>query len=233
MGFHRHLSTGEIVSQFLLAATELAARGELLRNVVLMGMGEPLHNYDATIKAVTILIDQKGLAIGPRFITLSTVGLPQSIRRLADQKLPINLAVSLHAGTDLDRDKLIPINRKWGLKELVESCQYYYRVSGRRIFFEFALIEGKNDTSVHAHEVGNLLLGIDAHVNLIPLNATSGFSGCPSESEAIRRFQEILEHYGIPSTVRQHRGLDINAGCGQLRANYTNNQKRNGLNTFR
>jgi len=223
MGFMRHLSTGEIISQFTHVARDLASNHESIRNVVLMGMGEPLHNYDATLKAIEILMDQKGLAIGPRYITLSTVGLPKAIQRLADESIPINLAVSLHAASDSERNELVPVNRRWGLNKLVQSCRYYAKVSGRRVFFEFALIKGKNDSEEQAHKVGSLLNGIDAHVNLIPLNPTGSYSGQPSDDTAIINFQKVLSEYHIPSTVRQRRGLDIHAGCGQLRVEYKKN----------
>ncbi|MCI0399157.1 MAG: 23S rRNA (adenine(2503)-C(2))-methyltransferase RlmN [Chloroflexi bacterium] len=223
MGFVRHLTPGEIVAQVLHVVALLQEHSEELRNIVLMGMGEPLHNYDATMTAIDILTDDRGLAIGPRYITLSTVGLPPAIRRLADEERPVNLAVSLHAATDAGRAALVPINKRWPLGELIDACRYYVARRGRRIFFEWALIAGQNDTPEQAHALGRLLQGLEAHVNLIPLNPTDGYAGRPSDSAAVRHFQDILAEYGLPSTVRQRRGLDIAAGCGQLRA-----QKKNG-----
>jgi 23S rRNA (adenine2503-C2)-methyltransferase len=217
MGFARHLSAGEIVAQVLHVIDQLAQNNDQLRNVVLMGMGEPLHNYEATMTAIDILTDDRGLAIGPRYITLSTVGLPQAIRRLADEEIPINLAVSLHAATDDERSAIIPVNKRWPLAQLLEACRYYIRQRGRRIFFELALISGKNDSEAQAHAVGRLLGDLEAHLNLIPLNPTKGYDGKPSSDEAIHRFQSILAEYGLPSTVRQRRGIDVDAGCGQLR----------------
>lgn len=221
MGYLRNLTPGEIVGQVLYVMALLDEEEDALRNIVLMGMGEPLHNYEATMTAVDILTHDSGLAIGPRYITLSTVGLPKAIRRLADEQRPINLAVSLHAATDAERSALVPINERWNLAQLVEACRYYIEKRGRRIFFEWALIAGENDTAEQAHAVGRLLQGLEAHVNLIPLNPTTGYEGSPSDPNAARQFQEILAAYDLPSTIRQRRGIDIDAGCGQLRARAT------------
>lgn len=218
MGFVRHLSPGEIVAQVLHVARLLKPTGEEVRNIVLMGMGEPLHNYDATITAVSTLMDHKGLAIAPRFITLSTVGVIPGIKRLADEERPFRLAVSLHGATDAERQALVPPAKRWPLADLMEACRYYTIKRERRIFFEWTLIEGKNDTPQQAHALGNLLQGMNAHVNLIPLNPTIGYDGQPSKSAAAVQFQQILAGYNLPSTVRQRRGIDIDAGCGQLRA---------------
>ena len=217
MGFIRHLSPGEIVAQVLHAIDRLEESGDRLRNIVLMGMGEPLHNYESTMAAVNILTDDRGLAVGPRFITISTVGIPPAIRRLAEDSNPVNLAVSLHAATDEERSAIVPVNKRWPLDQLIDACREYIAKRDRRIFFEWALISGRNDTEEQAHAVGRLLHGLEAHVNLIPLNPTAGFDGQPSKSSEIQRFQEILTVYGLPSTVRQRRGIDIDAGCGQLR----------------
>ena len=218
MGFTRHLSAGEIVAQVLHISRVLQARGEALRNIVLMGMGEPLHNYDATMKAMEIIMDHHGLAIAPRHITLSTVGLVPAIRRMADEGRPFRLAVSLHGATDAERQALVPPAKRWPLAELIGACRYYCEKRKRRIFFEWALIEGKNDTAEQAQALGRLLQGLDAHINLIPLNPTSGFDGRPVHEEGAKKFQSILSLYDLPSTVRQRRGIDIAAGCGQLRA---------------
>jgi 23S rRNA (adenine2503-C2)-methyltransferase len=189
---------------------------ERLRNVVLMGMGEPLHNYDAVMKAVDILRDQNGPAISVRRITLSTVGVIPGIVRLADEANPPHLAVSLHAATQAERAALVPVAGRWLLDALMAACRYYCEKQQRRIFFEWALIAGRNDTPEQAHAVGRLLRGLPAQVNLIPLNPTIGYDGAPSDRTAARRFQDILAGYGLPSTVRQRRGIDIAAGCGQL-----------------
>jgi 23S rRNA (adenine2503-C2)-methyltransferase len=218
MGFERHLTPGEIVAQVLYVQRVLQQQNEELRNIVLMGMGEPLHNYEATMTAVDTIMDHKGLSIAPKHITLSTVGMVPGIRRLADENRPIKLAVSLHAATDAERQALVPPAKRWPLAELMAACRYYIEKRQRRIFFEWTLIEGQNDTAEQAQAVGRLLTGMAAHVNLIPLNPTVGYEGRPSRGTAVQQFQTILNQYGLPSTVRQRRGIDIDAGCGQLRA---------------
>jgi 23S rRNA (adenine2503-C2)-methyltransferase len=218
MGFTRHLTPGEIVGQVLYVDDALQAQGQHLRNIVLMGMGEPLHNYDNVMTAVAILTDHKGLSIAPKHITLSTVGIVPGIRRLADEASPIRLAVSLHGATDEERQALVPPAKRWPLAELIDACHYYIDRRQRRIFFEWTLIDGENDMPEQAHALGRLLRGMEAHVNLIPLNPTTGYDGQPTRSAAAKQFQAILADYGLPSTIRQRRGIDIAAGCGQLRA---------------
>jgi 23S rRNA (adenine2503-C2)-methyltransferase len=216
MGFARHLTTGEIVAQALHVDRVLRGTGERLRNIVLMGMGEPLHNYDNVMAATEILCDSAGLSIGTKQLTLSTVGVVPGILRLADEGRPINLAVSLHGATQAERAALVPVARKWPLDELMDACRHFIARQQRRIFYEWTLIEGKNDTPEQAHAVGRLLQGQLAQVNLIPLNPTAGYGGVPTGQEAARKFQEVLREYGLPSTIRQRRGIDIAAGCGQL-----------------
>ena len=216
-GFQRHLSAGEIVAQALHVQRVLAQSKEKLRNIVLMGMGEPLHNYDAVMKACSILLDSAGLSLGAKQLTLSTVGVIPGIVRMADERRPMHLAVSLHGATQEEREALVPVARRWPLKDLMEACRYFSSKLGRKIFFEWTLIEGKNDSLESAHAVGRLLAGLPSQVNLIPLNPTAGFDGLRSRTEAVRAFQTVLvDTYGIPSTVRQRRGIDIAAGCGQL-----------------
>lgn len=217
MGFTRHLTPGEIVAQVLYVNRALAQSGKSLRNMVLMGMGEPLHNYDQVMTALETLMDHKGLGMAAKHITLSTVGIVPGIIRLADEQRPFRLAVSLHGATDEERQALVPPARRWPLNELMDACRYYVEKRNRHIFFEWTLIEGKNDTPEQAHRLGQLLNGIDAHVNLIPLNPTTGYDGQPTAQTAVKQFQAILTGYGIPSTVRQRRGIDIAAGCGQLK----------------
>jgi 23S rRNA (adenine2503-C2)-methyltransferase len=218
LGFARHLTSGEIVAQAVHVDRVLRreAGGERLRNLVLMGMGEPLHNYDAVMTALEIVCDSAGLSIGAGKITLSTVGVIPGIIRLADEARPCHLAVSLHAATQAERAALVPVARKWPLDELMSACRYYSEKLQRRIFYEWTLIEGKNDSAEDAHAVGRLLAGRPAQVNLIPLNPTAGYGGEPTGREAARRFQRILADHGLPCTVRQRRGIDIAAGCGQL-----------------
>jgi 23S rRNA (adenine2503-C2)-methyltransferase len=219
MGYRRQLSSAEIVAQAVHVARELSLSGDAkrLRNVVFMGMGEPLHNYDAVMRAVGVLLDPSGLGLSAERITVSTVGIVPGIRRMADEGCPVHLAVSLHAATQEGRLALIPAARKWPLDELMDACRHYCSKLGRRIFFELTLIDGRNDTADDAHAIGRLIHGLPAQINLIPLNPTAGFAGAPSRSEASRRFQRILaEDYSLPSTIRQRRGIDIAAGCGQL-----------------
>ncbi|MFQ3535295.1 MAG: 23S rRNA (adenine(2503)-C(2))-methyltransferase RlmN [Aggregatilineales bacterium] len=217
MGFARHLSVGEIVEQAVHFARLLEGEGDRLSNVVLMGMGEPLHNYENTLRAIRRLNDPNGLNIGQRHITLSTVGLVPEIRRFADEGLQVGLAISLHAATDAERSALLPINRRYPIGEVLEAARYYVARTGRRVTFEWALIRGENDTLEQAEQLGALLRGLLCHVNLIPLNPTGGYGGAPSDPARAQAFQATLARYGISSTVRVRRGIDIQAGCGQLK----------------
>jgi len=217
MGFARHLKAEEIFEQAIAFARELEAEGDRLSNVVLMGMGEPFHNYDAVLTAVRRLMSELG--IGARHITISTVGLVPAIRRFADEGLQVTLAVSLHKATDEERSVLLPVNRRHPLTELMDACRYYVQKTGRRITFEWAAIAGQNDTPEEAHKLGALLKGLLCHVNIIPLNPTGGYSATPSDLPTVQRFIDVLSTYGISATVRVRRGIDIDAGCGQLKAN--------------
>ena len=221
-GLVRQLTAGEIVQQVVHANRVLVEQGQPpLRNVVLMGMGEPLHNYDAVMKAISILCEPAGLALAPRHITLSTVGIIPGIIRLADERQPVHLAVSLHAATQEERAKLVPPSRAWPLDELIAACHYYAEKMDRRIFFEWALIEGQNDSAEQAAALGILLHGLPSHVNLIPLNPIANYDGTPTSRESAKQFQAILTEHRIPSTIRQRRGIDIAAGCGQLAVSNT------------
>jgi 23S rRNA (adenine2503-C2)-methyltransferase len=216
MGFVRHLTSAEIFEQAMRFASELHARGERLSNIVLMGMGEPFHNYDASLAAIRRL--QSDLGIGARHITVSTVGLVPQIRRFAEEGLQVRLAISLHAADDEARGKLLPINKRWPLSELMEACRLYAERTGRRVTFEWALIAGRNDDEATARKLGALLQGLPAHVNLIPLNPTPGYDGGPTRLPEADRFVAVLAEHGIEATVRVRRGIDIDAGCGQLRS---------------
>jgi 23S rRNA (adenine2503-C2)-methyltransferase len=219
MGFVRHLRPGEIVAQVRHAQLALRAAGhDSLRNLVLMGMGEPLHNFDAVMTALEIITDRRGLNIGPSKITISTVGVVPGILRLAAEKRPYNLAVSLHGATEEERLALVPVSQRWPLTELMAACCIYFAETGRRIFFEWTLIAGANDSPAQAERLVTLLKGLDAHVNLIPLNPTGGFTGTATQSDTVKKFKEVLQAAGFPSTIRQRRGIDVAAGCGQLRA---------------
>ncbi|MCY3976616.1 MAG: 23S rRNA (adenine(2503)-C(2))-methyltransferase RlmN [Chloroflexi bacterium] len=214
MGFGRNLTGGEIFEQAMIFARELAARGERLSNVVFMGMGEPFHNYDASLDAVRRLMTRLG--IGARHITVSTVGLAPQIRRFADEGLQVNLAVSLHQTDDSRRSELMPINKRWAINELMEACRYYAEKTNRRITFEWASIAGENDTVEEAHRLGRLLAGLLCHVNIIPLNPTGRYGGAPAQAASIKSFSRALQGHGVSSSVRVRRGIDIDAGCGQL-----------------
>lgn len=219
MGFVRHLTSAEIFAQAARFDAELKATGARLSNVVLMGMGEPFHNYEAAVGAIRRLMADLG--IGARHITVSTVGLVPAIRRFAAEGLQVRLAVSLHAATDQQRGALLPVNRRWPLAELIAACHDYVAATGRRITFEWALIAGENDTVEEATRLGRLLAGLTCHVNLIPLNPTGGYGGVPTAVADAQRFVEVLGAHGIPATVRVRRGIDIDAGCGQLKSAVT------------
>ncbi len=251
-GFRRHLSAGEIVAQAIHFARILRAEGltsppaatppppplsqtefgrekgvrrwgEELSNVVLMGMGEPLLNYRATLEAIRRLSDPQGFRLGQRHITLSTVGIVPEIDRLAEEKSPsggplqITLAISLHAATDELRNRLVPINRRYGLDALFAACRRYVARTGRRLSFEWVLIAGVNDSPAQASALADRLQELTAHVNLIPLNPTPAYEGKPPSRQAIAAFTAVLERRGIPFTLRLRRGIEIQAGCGQLR----------------
>ncbi len=233
MGFDRHLSAGEIVAQVLYFARELRAAPWIaaglpgskpidhITNIVLMGMGEPLHNYDNVLQALRILNSPEGFNLGARHMTVSTVGLVSAIRRLSTELLQVNLAISLHAPTDELRGKTMPINRKYPLKELLAACQDYIATTGRQVTFEYVLLSGVNDTPEHAHQLGELLAPLKqfAHVNCIPVNATSA-DYRPPTPDAIRTFRDILFEHGVSNSVRAERGDDIAAACGQLRTRF-------------
>ena len=216
MGFARHLTAAEIFEQAMRYSRLLESEGDRLSNIVLMGMGEPFHNYDATVAAIRRLMDELG--IGARHITVSTVGLVPQIKRFADEGLQVRLAISLHAATDEERSALLPVNKRWPLAELIATCHEYIKKTGRRVTFEWTAIAGQNDTLEQAHALGNLLRGMLCHVNIIPLNPTGGYGGDPAVFDRINRFVATLTEYGVQATVRVRRGIDIAAGCGQLKS---------------
>ncbi len=218
MGFRRNLSAGEIVAQVLHFARRLPAPDQAITHVVLMGMGEPLSNYDAALAAIRRLNDPAGFNLGARRFTVSTVGLVPGIRRLADEPLQVNLAVSLHAPDDALRDQLVPINRRYPLDELFAAVSAYIARTGRRVTFEYALIADLNDRVAQAQALAARLRGLLAHVNLIPMNPVPGVAWQPSPPERVRAFQQALAEAHIPVTLRDSRGASIQAGCGQLSA---------------
>jgi 23S rRNA (adenine2503-C2)-methyltransferase len=216
MGYLRNLTSGEIIEQVLAFERQLRSDGDRLTNIVVMGMGEPLHNYDQTMAALDRLNDADGLNFGARRITLSTVGLVPAIRRFTREGRRYKLAISLHATTDRARSQMLPVNDRYPLGELFEACRAYTEQSGRRLTFEWALVRDTNDGVEEAYRLADLLRGLLCHVNLIPLNPTAGYGGEPTPQDRAEAFRDVLRSCGIPSTIRLRRGLDIQAGCGQL-----------------
>jgi 23S rRNA (adenine2503-C2)-methyltransferase len=216
MGFKRHLTSGEIIAQVLYYARMLKEENQVVTNIVLMGMGEPFHNYDNTMSAIDRLNDPDGFNFGARRFTLSTVGLVPQIRRFADEKRQVNLAISLHAADDDERLAIMPVNKRYKIDDVIEACKYYVAQTGRRVTFEWALINGVNDTPEVAKKLASRLKGLLCHVNAIPLNPTAGFKGRATDRERAAKFKELLEQAGIPCTIRMRRGIEIQAGCGQL-----------------
>ncbi len=218
MGFMRHLRAGEIVGQVLHARRALREQNPdmHLRNLVMMGMGEPLHNIEAVRQALGTISDVRGINIGPSKIAVSTVGVIPGIERMAAENWPYRLAVSLHGSREEERAALVPVSKRWNLEALIAACRAYGIKTGKRIFFEWTLIAGENDSAQTAHRLAKLLEGINAHINLIPLNPTGGYGG--SASKDGHEFQRILRDAGFPCTFRQRRGIDVAAGCGMLTA---------------
>ncbi len=217
-GFKRHLSTGEIVEQVARAARDARDMGRRLGNVVFMGMGEPLANEGAVWGSIERIHGDLGLSA--RHLTVSTIGIVPGIRSLAARPLPVNLAVSLHAANDQLRNTLVPMNKRYPLEQLMAACADYLAVKGRRISFEWALIEGVNDRDSDAFELAALCrrFSLAAHVNLIPLNPTPGWPTIGSSAKRVQQFRDLLEARGVNATVRRNRGTDIDAACGQLAA---------------
>ncbi|MEO8266597.1 MAG: 23S rRNA (adenine(2503)-C(2))-methyltransferase RlmN [Ilumatobacteraceae bacterium] len=217
-GFGRHLTVGEIVEQVVAAAREARSMERRLGNVVFMGMGEPLANEGVVWESIERLHGDLGLSA--RKLTISTVGLVPGIRRLTERPLPVNLAVSLHAANDRLRDELVPINKRYPIDELMSACADYLAVKGRRLSFEWAMIDGVNDRTSDAAELAKLCrrFRLPAHVNLIPLNPTPGYPTVGSPLKRVHDFRDSLESLGVNATVRRNRGTDIDAACGQLAA---------------
>ena len=216
MGFKRNLSSGEIAAQIMYYAQMLKAANEVVSNVVFMGMGEPFHNYENVMAAIDRLNDPDGYKFGARRFTISTVGLVPQIRRFADEGRQVNLAISLHAATDAERVAIMPVNKRYNIEEVIEACKYYIEKTHRRVTFEWALINGVNDSPEVARQLAGRLKGMLVHVNAIPLNPTKGYSGAATDRQRAAVFKETLEQAGIGCTIRMRRGVDIQAGCGQL-----------------
>lgn len=215
-GLTRNLTPFEIEGQILRAQKDLAVK---ISNVVIMGIGEPLDNYDNIITFLKNINDEDALNIGYRHITLSTCGLADKIYSLADENMPINLAISLHAPNDEVRKNLMPVAKAYSLSELLDACDYYFDKTHRRITFEYALVKGKNASSEEARELASLIAKRNAHVNLIPVNPVTERDNVRTDEKETRAFQRELEKLGINATIRRELGADINASCGQLRNN--------------
>jgi 23S rRNA (adenine2503-C2)-methyltransferase len=222
MGFMRHLSKGEIIEQVIYYARLLRQQQEQVTNVVLMGMGEPFHNYEATMQAIDQMNSPGGMGLSARRFTVSTVGLIPVIQRFASEKRQVNLAISLHAADDELRSSLLPINKKYPLADLFQACLEYVNITHRRISFEWALIQGVNDSQSDAKKLADRLQDFRhgaaalCHVNIIPLNPTRRYAGQATQRTQARLFQAELVQRNIPCTIRIRRGIDIQAGCGQL-----------------
>lgn len=217
MGYSRNLTTAEIVAQVWQVNQKLKATGERVRNIVFMGMGEPLINFDNVMEAVAVLKDQKKFEIGARHITISTSGIVPRIKDLMERDRQINLAVSLHAPNDATRTKIMPINTAYPLEKLMAALKEYTDATNKRIFYEYIMLAGINDSPLQAHELAHLLKGQLAHVNLIPYNPNADMPELSSTSRShIKEFQAILNSYDVPCTVRFTFGQDIDAACGQL-----------------
>ncbi len=221
-GLVRRLTPSEMVDQVLFASLD---SGLEISNIVLMGIGEPLDNYDTVLRFLELINSPDGMNIGMRHISLSTCGLVNRIQQLAEEKLQLTLSVSLHAPTDEIRSSIMPVNRKYPVDTLLEACRDYFRKTGRRISFEYAMIRDVNDSKETAKLLAKKLEGIAAHVNLIPLNDIEESPLKPSTRKTVLEFQQILEQSGIPATVRRTLGSDIDASCGQLRRKYEKAQE--------
>ena len=222
MGFIRNLTAGEIIEQTIFYERKLRKSDKFINNIVFMGMGEPFLNYDATIQAIKTLNNPNGFNLGARRFTISTIGLPIGIEKLSTEPFQINLAVSLHAADDDLRSTLLPINKKYPIKSIIDACKNYLTTTNRRITFEWTLISGINDTFEQAHKLSSILQSfrrnnsILCHVNLIPLNPTLQYGGTPTDRHRVMEFKKILSENNIPCSIRSRKGINIQAGCGQL-----------------
>ena len=216
MGFETNLKAEQIISQVIHFEEILRQRGEHVTNLVFMGMGEPMANYDEMIRAVKILTHSRGFGLGQRHITISTIGIKSGIEKLAEENLQIGLAISLHAPTNELRKKLVPTATSNSVEEIIESGHNYFKKTGRRVTFEYALMDGVNDSPEIAHNLAKLLEGNGSHVNLIPINPTAGDFKRPSNNR-VHEFERILSSSGVNCTIRIEKGTEISAACGQLR----------------
>ena len=222
LGLTRNLTASEMLAQIYDIQRK---SGERVSNVVVMGTGEPLDNFDELVRFIELLTDENGLNISQRNITVSTCGIVPNIYKLADLKLAITLAISLHAPTDEERRKIMPVAYKYSIKEVMDAIDYYFEKTGRRISFEYSLIAGENDAPERAEALAKLLKGKNCHVNLIPVNPIKERDYRHTDCEGVERFKRVLESRGITATVRREMGADIDAACGQLRKEYIDKQK--------
>ena len=225
LGFKRNLTAGEILGQIITVQRD---SGEKISNVVLMGIGEPLDNYDNVMKFLKLANDERGLGIGARHFSLSTSGIVPRIYALMKENFPLTLSISLHSTNDTDRSAIMPVNRKYSIDKLIEACKIYTKETGRRITFEYAMISGVNDSAEKAKELGRLIKGMLCHVNLIPVNNVEGTGFIRSGRKTIEKFIEVLSSYGVEATVRRELGSDISAACGQLRRSAVESGKGSG-----
>ena len=213
-GLSRNLTASEMLSQVMMAGEDNGVR---ISNVVMMGMGEPLDNFDNSIRFLQLVSSEQGLNIGLRHISLSTSGVVNGIYKLAEYNMPITLSISLHAPNDEIRSSMMKVNNKWNIDELLKACKYYQSITGRRISFEYAMISGVNDSVSHADELARRIRGIMSHVNLIPVNPVKENSYKRADDSALKRFADRMNSLGVTTTVRRTLGADIDASCGQLR----------------
>ena len=228
-GLVRNLTPAEMLDQIYRIQADT---GERISNVVVMGTGEPLDNYDNLLKFIRLLTDENGLHISQRNITVSTCGIVPNMRKLASEKLQITLALSLHASSQEKRRALMPVANKYGIQEVIEACRDYFEETGRRITFEYALVGGVNDSQRDAQELAQLIRGLNCHVNLIPVNPIKERDFVQSDAPVIQNFKNVLEKYGINVTIRREMGRDIDGACGQLRKRYTEKGGGKGMRTF-
>lgn len=220
-GLIRSMFSGEMLEEVMAVSRDI---GERIGNIVLMGTGEPFDNYEQVLKFIKTINHSKGLNIGQRHITLSTSGIVPRILDFADEDLQCTLAISLHAADDEARSKIMPVNRKYNIEKLMEACEYYIKLTNKRVTFEYALIKDVNDSVKDAHKLGTLLKGMLCHVNLIPVNMVEGKEFAKSSKDRINSFKNALEGFGVETTVRRELGSEIDAACGQLRQKYMREQ---------
>lgn len=218
----RGLAPAEMLDQIYQIGKDI---GERISNVVVMGTGEPMDNFDNLVKFITLLTDENGLHISQRNLTVSTCGIVPRMRELADKKLAITLALSLHASNQKKRLELMPVANKYDIHEVIDACRYYFEQTGRRVTFEYSLVGGVNDTKEDAKELTELIHGMNCHVNLIPVNPIRERDYVQSNAHVIEAFKEKLERSGLTVTVRREMGRDIDGACGQLRRKYKENQR--------